>query len=85
MGPSGGCEAAVHAARRFLRNIPADHAIVKLDFINAFNSLHGGVMLTAVAESAREIYKFCHSSYNSSLQLNHLDHWVAKLHPFYLN
>ena len=27
LGSSGGCEAAVHAARRLLRNMPVDHAI----------------------------------------------------------
>ena len=46
MGVSGGCEAAVHAARRFL-----DHMLVmvKLDFANAFNSLHRIVILDAIA------------------------------------
>ena len=28
LGSPGDCEAAVHATRRFLRNMPADHAIV---------------------------------------------------------
>ena len=35
----GGAEAVVHAARRFLSKVPADHAVVKLDFQNAFNSV----------------------------------------------
>ena len=40
VGTPGGCEAAVHSARRFLQTMPADHVLVKLDFSNAFNSLH---------------------------------------------
>ena len=40
VGTAGGCEAAVHAARRFLETMPPDWVMVKLDFTNAFNSLH---------------------------------------------
>jgi len=40
VGTPGGCETAVHSARRFLQTMPADHVLVKLDFSNAFNSLH---------------------------------------------
>ena len=36
----GGCEAAVHATRRYLATMPDDSVVVKLDFSNAFNSLH---------------------------------------------
>ena len=63
--------------RRFLRNIPADHAIVKLDFSNAFNSLHRDIMLTALAESVPEIYKFCHLSYDSSSTLSFNNHTIS--------
>jgi len=38
VGAPGGCEAAVHAARRFLQNMPADHVLVKLGFSSAFNA-----------------------------------------------
>ena len=41
---SGGCEAAIHATRRFAEAMPSGHAIVKLDFSNAFNSLHRDAM-----------------------------------------
>ena len=40
VGISGGCEAAVHAARRFIENMPSDYSVAKLDFSNAFNNLH---------------------------------------------
>jgi len=37
VGVSGGADAAVHAMRRLLTNLPPGHAVVKLDFSNAFN------------------------------------------------
>ena len=40
VGVSGGCEAAVHAARRFLDSMDEDRIFVKLDFANVFNCLH---------------------------------------------
>ena len=36
----GGSETAVHAARRYLSELQSDQAIVKLDFKNAFNTVH---------------------------------------------
>jgi len=32
VGVAGGCEAAVHSARRYLQNLEPDHIMVKLDF-----------------------------------------------------
>ena len=45
-------EAVVHAARRFLQNAHRDQVFLKLDFENAFNSLHRDKMLKAVKELA---------------------------------
>ena len=39
-GVCGVAEAAVHIARCFLSLMPTDHAMVKLDFKNTFNSIH---------------------------------------------
>ena len=64
--PTGGCEAAVHATRRFAESMPEDHCIVKLDFSNALNSPHRDAMLHAVSEIVPDICKFCFSSYNNS-------------------
>jgi len=64
VGVSGGCEAAVHATRRYAENMPATHCIVKLDFINAFNSLHRDAMLQAAHDNIPGIYKFCHLAYS---------------------
>ena len=38
-GVKGGAEAAVHAARVYLRNLQPSSAMVKLDFCNAFNTI----------------------------------------------
>ena len=39
VGVKGGCEAAVHATRRFLLSMPGSYVVAKLDFTNAFNSI----------------------------------------------
>jgi len=69
---SGGCEAAVHATRRFLNTMTNDDAIVKLDFSNAFNTVRRDAILNAVSIKLPEIYRFCHSAYSetSYLQLD---------------
>jgi len=41
----GGCEAAVHATRRYLATVPDDSFLVKLDFSSAFNCLDRDRML----------------------------------------
>ena len=40
-----GAEAVAHSARRYLANLQPDHAILKLDFKNAFNSIRRDKML----------------------------------------
>lgn len=59
VGMPGGCKAPVHAARRFLVVMPSDHVMVKLDFSNAFDSLHRRPMLEAVSASLPGIYGYC--------------------------
>ena len=58
VGVPGGCEAAVHAAQRFVENMGADYVLVKLDSANAFNRLHRDHMLNIVKEFVPEIYWF---------------------------
>src|SRR5207248_9738383 len=60
-GISGGCEAAVHTSRRFSASLSTDNIMAKLDFCNAFNSLHRDAMLESVSSGAPEIlqYSFC--------------------------
>ena len=79
VGVKGGCEATVHAVRRFLDSMPQDFAIVKLDFKNAFNNLNRSKMLHEVYRAIPEIYKFCHSSYWGTSLLKFNDHIIESM------
>ena len=61
-----GAEAAVHTARKFLQNLEDGHALVKLDFTNAFNSICTDKMLEAIHDLAPSIYPLAHSAYSAS-------------------
>ena len=76
-GICGGAEAAVHAARRFLQNLPDQHALVKLDFRNAFNSIRRDRMLEAVRDLASEIYPLVYSAYSAPSNLLWGNHHVC--------
>lgn len=71
VGVAGGCDAAVHAARRYLESMPENHVLVKLDFSNAFNCLHRSDMLLSVQQHLPEIYAFCYAAYSHPTQLFH--------------
>ena len=66
MAVSGGCEADVHATRRFLESMPADEVIVKLDFSNAFNTISRAAVLYAVSNQIPELYRFCFAAYGDT-------------------
>ena len=68
-GVKGGAEATVHATRSFLSSLAVGCAVVKLDFQNAFNSIHRDKMLEATRDLAPEIFPFVHSSYSSPSHL----------------
>ena len=65
VGVSGGAEAAVHAMRRLVNNLPANHVIVKLDFSNAFNCIRRDLILDTTATHTPEIYRLVYSAYSS--------------------
>ena len=67
----GGCEAAIHSARRYLESMPHNHVVVKLDFSNAFNSLHRSDMLLAIQTRIPALYAYCHSAYSQPSVLYH--------------
>ena len=69
VGTPGGCEAAIHSARRYLQTLPADHVMVKLDFTNSFNSLHRRDMFLAVKDRLPELYAFSFSAYSQPSNL----------------
>jgi len=63
VGVLGGAEAASHAARRYVSNMPEDHVIIKLDFKDAFNSLRRDAMLEAAERDVPELYRFAYAAY----------------------
>jgi len=67
----GGYEAAVHAVRRFIQSMPAGTVVAKLDFSNAFNTIHRSSILKAVAEQAPEILRFCQLAYGNPSKLKY--------------
>ena len=69
VGIPGGCEAAVHASRIFLQQLPDNYVLAKLDFANAFNSVDRPRVLAEVSELAPEILNFCLLSYGSASKL----------------
>ena len=38
-GVQGGCEGAVHTARRFVENMQPGQVLLKIDFMNVFNTI----------------------------------------------
>ena len=56
--------------------MPANHAIVKLNFSNAFNSPHRDVMHRAVAENVPENYEFCLLQFDSSAAVIFSNHTI---------
>ena len=66
VGVKGGCEAAIHAARRFMSVLSENQVLVKLDFRSAFNSIHRDALLECVASRLPELYRFCYLAYGNS-------------------
>ena len=64
-----GAEAAVHASRVYLQDMPDHHLLLKLDFRNAFNSLRRDKMLMAVRENAPQLFPLVHSAYSAPSSL----------------
>ena len=55
----------MHAARIYLQKLKEDQVKMKVDFTNAFNSIHWDKMC-AVEEYIPELHPFVHSVYRSS-------------------
>ena len=66
----GRAEAAVNATRLYLEDLEPDKAMLKLDFRNAFNSIHRDKVLAAVLEHSPGLYHFVHSVYSSPSSLD---------------
>ncbi len=66
----------MHAARKFLSNLDPEHAIVKLDFSNAFNSIRRDSMLEAIRSHA-PIYPLVHTAYSAPSVLRWGDRTIS--------
>jgi len=76
-GVRGGSEAAAHAARRFVQSMKTNHILVKLDFKNAFNTLHRDVILEEIKEHFPEIYPFSWATYSTDSILSFGDYTIS--------
>ena len=70
VGTPKGCEAAVHAVRAYVdSDAVQDQVLLKIDFRNAFNSVHRDVVLKFFREKVPEIYGFVYQCYEESSYL----------------
>ena len=76
-GVSRATEAAVHATRCYVGNLQPGQGILKLDFINAFNTVHRDSMLQAVLDELPGLYSFIHMCYANSSYLIYGDHIIS--------
>ena len=63
----GGAEAAVHATRRYISDLPSGHVFVKVDFTNAFNTIRRDVVLEAVSRHLPELLPYALSAYSAGV------------------
>ena len=56
---SGGCEAAAHAARRYVRDCRHKRVLLKIDMHNAFNSLRSNSFLSVARVTTPDFTVFC--------------------------
>jgi len=74
VGVSGGVEAAVHAARRLVVNLPHHHVVVKLDFWN--NNVRRDLILDNIAAHTPAIYRLVHAAYSCEPILAFSEHKI---------
>ena len=66
VGVAGGAEAAIHATMRYLKLMPDNHILVKLDFSNEFNSIRRDLVLDSIADQMPELCCFVNASCSSN-------------------
>jgi len=64
VGLPGGAEAAVPEVRRVVTNLPHHHVVIKLDFLNAFDSVRRDFILDNITAHTPEIYRLVHAAYS---------------------
>ena len=73
MGVNGGAEALVHSTHLYIQRMDESRAFFKLDFKNAFNSVHCTAVFKAVAKHRPDLLTYTESSYGSPSNL-----WVGE-------
>ena len=68
-GVKQGTEAAAHATRRFLQQLRQGQALLKLDFVNAFNAISRDEMLRVVSDELPELFNYISTCYSSASHL----------------
>ena len=72
VGVPGGCEAAIHSAREFVRSShssPEQQILVKVDVRNAFNSIDRTAFLQKILDHCPQIYPLLRQAYGFSSPL----------------
>ena len=69
MGISGGCEGLIHATRKYVGGMGPSKAFIKVDFVNAFNTLRRDAMLEAVSRLRPDLLEFVFSAYGETSHL----------------
>ena len=69
-----GAEAAIHATRSFIESHRQNTIWLKLDFTNAFNSIHRDKVLEAASEHLPSLFNYVLSSYGAPSFLSYGDH-----------
>jgi hypothetical protein len=77
VGTSGGVEAAVFSARRFLESAEPDCALLKVDYSNAFNSIRRDCIMEAAATHIPEWLPYIKSSYEAPSALFYGSHVIS--------
>ena len=76
VGVAGEAKAAVNAMRRYVEVLPAGHAVVKLDFSNAFNSIRRDLQLDTIAKNILELYRFTLAKYSYESTVVYGEHTI---------
>jgi hypothetical protein len=69
VGSRGGAETIIHFTRNWMAKAPPNHALLQLDFKNAFNSLSRQSLLSAVEEHCPLFYHFAKACYQEPATL----------------
>ena len=82
VGVPGRAEAAKHATRRLLSQLPTYHVVVNIDFTNAFNSVRRDLSIETTAINTPEHYLFVHATYSCDSILSYGSHQIRLMEGF---